>query len=114
MGLRDTDLPLLTPMVLKKNGTLEAFERKKFYNSIALAVRKPLRNQPAMEEFAHAIEQDISLVEASISSADLGRRVLGWLQKHDAMGYLRYASVHEELSSPADFVKLIERLQKKT
>ena len=110
MGLRDTDVPLLTPMVLKKNGTLEAFERKKIYNSIVLAVRKPLRNQAAMEEFAHAMEQDVSLLEASVSSAELGRQVLVWLRKHDAMGYLRYASVHEELNSPADFVKLIKRL----
>ncbi len=112
-GARIADLPLLSPMVLKKNGALEAFDRKKLYNSIVLSVRKPRRNTPAVEKFVNEMEQELAAADANISTAELGRRVLEWLRGNDKMGYLRYASVHEELNSPEDFLELITRLQKK-
>ena len=106
-------LPLLAPMVVKKNGALEPFDRKKLYNSIVLSVRKPRRNTPAVEKFVNEVEEESAGAESNMSSAEIGRRVLEWLRGNDKMGYLRYASVHEELNSPEDFIELVTRLQKK-
>ncbi len=105
------DLPLLTPSVLKRNGTLTPFKREKLHNSIAYAVRKNNRNMDAIEEFVGKVEQEVSLKESDISSAELGEQVMEWLRQHDQMGYLRYASVHKELNSLEDFAKLISRLR---
>jgi transcriptional repressor NrdR len=107
VGLRTADLPLLQPMVEKKDGTLEVFNKKKLHNSIAMAVRKPKRDDLPIDNFIQQIEASIG---ENVSSTELGTQVLEWLCEHDDMGYLRYASVHEELNSPADFIALIKRL----
>lgn len=113
LGVHHAGLPLLAPMVAKKNGALQPFDRKKLYNSIVLSVRKPRRNAEAVEKFVNEMEEEAAESESNISSAEIGRRVLEWLRGNDTMGYLRYASVHEELNSPEDFIKLVARLQKK-
>lgn len=110
IGVRDTSLPLIAPMVIKKNGKMEAFDRKKIYNSIVLSMHKSRRDLPAIEAFASEIEQEAALIEENIPSAELGKMVLEWLKTQDPIAYLRYASIHEELNSLQDFADLIKRL----
>ena len=98
-------------MVVKKNGALEKFDNQKLYNSIVFSMRKPARNALETQKFVDEMEQESAGLDANISTAELGRRVLEWLRQNDKMGYLRYASVHEELNSPEDFARLLARLK---
>ena len=115
VGARDVNLPLLTPMVAKKDGTVESFDHKKLHNSVVRAIHKRQRSAQTIkkiEEFADSLEQEVSLSEANISSVELGQRALSWLRANDELGYLRYASMHEEFNTPDDFIKILSRLKK--
>ena len=111
LGTRADFPPLFAPKVVKKNGALEEFDAKKLYNSIALSVRKQNRDAVETQKFVDDMAQESAGLDANISTAELGRRVLEWLRRNDKMGYLRYASVHEELNSPEDFARLLARLK---
>lgn len=99
---------LRLPMVVKKDGRREAFDRDKVARGIALACRK--RPIPAERIEAAVDRVEAALLERGereIASVDIGRLVLDALQGLDPVAWLRFASVYQELESAEAFLELV-------
>jgi transcriptional repressor NrdR len=96
------------PLVIKKNGAREPFERDKILAGLRIACRKRPISARHIDEAAARVEQEVVATGGSeIPAAEVGRIVLTELQGLDLVGYLRFASVYQEIQSAEDFLKLL-------
>ncbi len=96
------------PLVIKKNGSREPFDRDKIHSGLRVACRKRPVSARHIEEAAARVEAaSLALGGSEIPSAEVGRIVLAELEGLDLVGYLRFASVYQEIQSAEDFLKLL-------
>jgi len=96
------------PLVIKRDGSREPFEREKILSGLRVACRKRTITALQMEEATDRVEQHVlSAPGNEILASDIGRLVLDELRGMDLVGYLRFASVYQEVQSPSDFIKLL-------
>ena len=110
-GDRALSPELFSPMVVKKSGAYEPLDRKKLARSIAVSLRKSRREAVNVDAMAEEVAEEVAGRDTPADTRAVGEMILARLKKADPMGYLRYASVHREMSSPADFAKLLESLE---
>ena len=97
-----------TPLVIKKNGQRVPFSRDKIADGLGVACRKRPVSASRLEEAARRIEdQAVALGRSEIPSAEVGRLVLAELKTMDLVGYLRFASVYQEIESADQFLELL-------
>lgn len=102
--------------VIKKNGSLQAYDRSK----LEAGIKKALEKRPVTPDEFHAfmleVEQDImqnqhvgtdSKEQAKISVKEVGSIVLERLKKFDEVAYIRFASVYRSFDDIASFKKEI-------
>lgn len=105
-------LPLLKPLVIKKSGKTEAFNRQKLMQSVAIAVCKPRRDNVPLDGIVADIEQEIENAEdGALPTHIIGTRVLTALRQYDIIAYLRYASVYKAMNSIDDFKALLDEIK---
>lgn len=89
--------------VLKRDGTMEPFDRDK----MAAGIRKALVNRPVGEEqlasLLSKIEARLRRKGPEITSQQIGLEILSSLQKLDQVAYLRFASVYKDFQQASDF-----------
>lgn len=112
-GAVSEDLPLLQPKVIKKNGHVEPFNRDKLLRSIAVAIRKIDRTETSPEDITDHVENEINLAmeHEYINSHRIGELVMDSLRRRNALAFVRYASMHKEMETLADFKTLLKTLQ---
>ena len=97
-----------TPLVIKKNGQRVPFSRDKVALGLGVACRKRPITAARLDEAVRRIEdQAIALGRNEIPSAEVGRLVLAELKSMDLVGYLRFASVYQEIESADQFLELL-------
>lgn len=107
-----TEKPLL--MVLKKDGTIEPFERNKLIRGVFNAIKKRPVDINQVEKFADDIEiYCANRMLSNISTREIGEIILENLKKIDEVAYIRFASVYKEFSDVEGFVKEICELDEK-
>jgi len=117
-GIRFTTyerLELALPMVIKKDGRREPFDREK----IQIGLLRPCMKRPVsmetVEQTVELIEKRIAeLCEKEISSGDIGEFVLEALKDLDKVAYIRFASVYREFSDVNQFVEVLKTLTTST
>ena len=110
-GDRALSPELFTPMVVKKSGAYEPLDRKKLARSIAVSLRKSRREAVNVNAVAEEVAEEVAGRDAPADTRVIGEMILARLKELDPMGYLRYASVHREMSSPDDFAELLKSLR---
>ena len=99
----------LNPIVVKKDGSHELFDKNKVLSGLLKACQK--RPVDAMA-IADEIEAEIqSSMKSEITSNKIGEMVMEKLRKLDAVAYVRFASVHREFKDIDSFVKEISSLK---
>ncbi|HEC24685.1 MAG TPA: transcriptional repressor NrdR [bacterium] len=86
---------VLSPLIVKKDGRRESFDRQKILNGIIKACEKRPVPYYGIEEMVQSVERwidEINLKE--IKSEDIGKFVLNKLKSLDAISYIRFASVY--------------------
>ncbi len=97
------------PLVVKKDGSREPFDRLKELQGLQLACRKRAISAQTLEDAADRIEHALlSSGGSELAADDIGRQVLTELRSLDLVGYLRFASVYQDIQSPSDFLLLLE------
>ena len=100
-------------MVVKKDGSREAFDRKKVLNGIMRACEK---RPVSFEEMEHLVNQVESAATASvdneISSAKIGEEIMNGLRDLDEVAYVRFASVYRRFQDINTFMEELEILLK--
>ena len=98
-------------MVLKRDGTKEAFDREKLARSIMTALRKrPYDPNQVERVISSLVRQFETRGEAEITTQTIGNIVLETLSGIDPVAYLRFASVYRDFSSVHDFVAFISSM----
>jgi len=97
------------PLVIKKNGQRAPFSRNKVLEGLQIACRKRPVTAVQLDESVQRIEdQVLSQGRNEVPSALVGKLVLGELKKMDLVGYLRFASVYQEIESADQFLELLQ------
>ncbi len=97
------------PVVVKKNGTKELFDKNKMLTGLMKACEKRPVNA---ESVAAEIEAEIqNSLRREITSSELGEIVMEKLRALDAVAYVRFASVHREFKDVETFMKELQTLK---
>ena len=98
-------------MVVKKDGSRQAFDRSKIINGVIKSCEKRPVSLEDIERLVDKIEFDINnRMEKEITSDYIGELVMTELQKLDEVAYVRFASVYRQFTDVNTFVKEIEKL----
>jgi transcriptional repressor NrdR len=101
------------PMVVKKDGRREAFNREKIIGGIKMACRKRPISMAKIEEFVDSLEgyfQEQGKKETE--STDIGERVITELKEWDEVAYVRFASVYRQFKDISQFMSELEEILK--
>ena len=97
------------PVVVKKNGAKELFDKNKMLTGLLKACEKRPVNA---ESVAAEIEAEIhNSLRSEITSSELGEMVMEKLRALDAVAYVRFASVHREFKDVETFMKELQTLK---
>ena len=103
------------PMIIKKDGTREPFDRLKVFNGIQRACEKRPVSSDQMTLAARRIEEWVQEQDVrEISSLDVGEHVMTELKALDDVAYVRFASVYRSFRDVNEFVSEVQRMLKKT
>ncbi|MBF0117940.1 MAG: transcriptional regulator NrdR [Desulfobacterales bacterium] len=99
------------PMIIKKDGRRELFNREKILSGITKACEKRNISINIIEKFINEIEKElIGTHEKEISSKLIGEKVMAKLHEIDDVAYVRFASVYREFKDISDFVDELKNL----
>jgi transcriptional repressor NrdR len=101
----------ILPMVVKRDGRREPFDRLK----IVAGVRKAVEKRPVSSEKIEALVDDIenALMERAakeINSTEIGEMVMNRLKELDDVAYVRFASVYRQFKDINAFMDEVKKL----
>ncbi len=101
------------PLIIKKDGRREAFDR----NKILSGLRKACEKRPISIETIEDVVQKVELQLSRMDEKEIPARLVGELVMHelkdvDQVAYVRFASVYREFSDVSQFMETLEGLVK--
>jgi transcriptional repressor NrdR len=105
----------LNPLVVKKDGRREAFDRDKLIAGLKKACEKRPVSVDQLEAFVTELERKLQeLGEKEVTSTALGQLIMERLPLLDEVAYVRFASVYRSFRDISEFMdELKEILQTK-
>ena len=101
------------PMVVKKDGRREPFDRLKILSGLKKACEKRPVSIQTLEEVTGRIEKKIQeMGETEIPSKVVGEEVMRELRELDQVAYVRFASVYQEFKDVNQFMSELKDLLK--
>ena len=98
-------------MIIKKDGSRQAFDRDKLMNGIIKACEKRPVALADIEGVVDSIERGLNnMMEKEVKSTFLGELVMEQLKDLDEVAYVRFASVYRSFKDVNTFIKEIEAL----
>jgi transcriptional repressor NrdR len=93
------------PMVVKKDGRRETFDRGKILGGIKKACEKRPISMDAIEEVVERIEQECQELQLKeIPTSIIGEKIMNELHNLDGVAYVRFASVYRDFKDPNEFL----------
>lgn len=103
----------LLPVVVKKDGRREPFDRMKIMAGLTKACEKRPVGVEAIEQITDRIERAIAdRGEKEVPSAVVGEAVVQALRELDTVAYVRFASVYRSFQDIDEFMEELEGLLK--
>jgi transcriptional repressor NrdR len=101
----------ILPLVVKKDGRREAYDRLKIIAGLRKACEKRPVGVSTIEEAADRIERFLqSLGDKEVSSAVIGEEVMRQLYELDKVAYVRFASVYRSFQDLDAFMQELKDL----
>ena len=98
-------------IVIKKDGSRQAFDRSKVMNGIIRACEKRPVTVEQMEKAVNSIELKIhNKMKKEITSLEVGELVMEALKELDDVAYVRFASVYRQFKDINAFVDELQKL----
>jgi transcriptional repressor NrdR len=99
------------PMVIKKDGRREAFDRQKIIAGVKRACEKRPVSAENIERIADEIERQLlESGEREVQSTVIGEAVMAALHKLDEVAYVRFASVYRSFKDLNEFMSELKEL----
>ncbi|OGQ13593.1 MAG: transcriptional regulator NrdR [Deltaproteobacteria bacterium RIFCSPHIGHO2_02_FULL_40_11] len=100
------------PMVIKKDGRREPFDRLKIKRGIEKACQKRSISVDRVDELLAEVERHFQEgTDREVKTITIGEYVMGKLKKIDEVAYVRFASVYREFKDVSEFVKELNLLK---
>jgi transcriptional repressor NrdR len=104
----------ILPMVVKKDGRRETFDRMKIRNGVMKACEKRPISMESMEKIVENIEQACQEFQGEeIPSTVIGEKVMKELKTLDGVAYVRFASVYRQFRDVGEFMTELKDLLSK-
>ena len=101
------------PMIVKKDGRREPFNRGKIIEGIKKACQKRPVSVTKIEEFVDSVEFHFQeLGKKEIDSTEIGEMVINSLKEWDEVAYVRFASVYRQFRDINEFMNELEGILK--
>jgi transcriptional repressor NrdR len=101
----------ILPLVVKKDGRREAFERTKLLAGLTRACQKRGVALTELESIVDAVERElIDSGEKEIDAAVIGEKVMPLLRAKDEVAYVRFASVYRSFRDLEEFRAELEKI----
>lgn len=99
----------ILPLVVKKDGRREAFNREKIIEGMKKACQKRLVSITQIDEFVDSLELYFQeLGKKEIESKEIGEKVMNTLREWDEVAYVRFASVYRQFKDIHEFMSELE------
>jgi transcriptional repressor NrdR len=99
------------PVLVKKDGRREPFDRLKIIAGIKKACEKRPISMDAIETMVDNVEQACQEYQGKeIPSSMVGEKVMKELQRVDGVAYVRFASVYRQFRDVGDFMEELKDL----
>ncbi len=99
------------PMLIKKDGRRETWERTKVVDGLKKACEKRPVSMSDIEDFVDALERDLQdMGEREIPVKLVGARIMDGLRKLDEVAYVRFASVYRQFKDLNEFMDELKGL----
>jgi transcriptional repressor NrdR len=99
------------PLVIKKDGRREAFERAKILGGLKRACEKRPIGVTDLEKVVSRIEHELSeRAEKEVTSTEIGQMAMDELRKLDQVAYVRFASVYRQFKDINEFMDELKGL----
>ena len=101
------------PMVVKRGGGRQPFDRNKLLLGLKLACRKrPVKGED-LESVVQQIEQwALTRGDREIHAAEVGQRAMHYLHDLDPVAYVRFVSVYRSFETVEEFEHLLHEMEK--
>ena len=101
----------MLPVVVKKDGAREPFEREKVLRGVRLACNKRPVAIAQIERFIDDLERELIDGEAKeVQSQEIGERVMRLLRELDEVAYVRFASVYRSFRDIDEFRSELDKM----
>ena len=98
-------------MVIKRDGSRQAFDRMKVMNGIIKACEKRPVSMDTSEYMVDQIERGLNnMMKKEVESSFIGELIMKQLREVDQVAYVRFASVYRDFADVETFVAEIEKL----
>jgi len=95
--------------VIKKDGSREAYDRRKIRQGLVLALHKRPVPTERLDEMLQEIEDELTAsYDAEIPIGSIGDLVMRRLRQEDQVAYVRFASVYRDFKDVSEFVQEVE------
>lgn len=102
------------PLVIKKDGRREPFDRSKILSGLQKACEKRPVSVTVLEKLVERIEQRLEEAgEREVQSRDIGEKIMQELQNLDEVAYVRFASVYRSFKDVNEFMNEVKELLEK-
>jgi transcriptional repressor NrdR len=102
------------PLVIKKDGRRELFDRGKILNGLQKACEKRPISVNVLEKLIERIEQRLQESgEREVLSREIGEQIMQELQSLDEVAYVRFASVYRSFKDVNEFMSEVKELLEK-
>jgi len=104
-------LEVMMPMMIKKDGRREAWDRHKVADGLKKACEKRPVSMADIEEFVDSLERRLQdLGEREVPAKQVGEWVMEGLSKMDDVAYVRFASVYRQFKDLNEFMDELQGL----
>lgn len=101
----------IMPLVVKKDGRREAFDRKKIIHGLKAACQKRPVSLEQIEEIVEQVERSLQETgEREVPATLIGEQVMQALQSLDEVAYVRFASVYRAFQDIGEFMSELKGL----
>ncbi|AKF06936.1 transcriptional regulator NrdR [Sandaracinus amylolyticus] len=99
------------PLVVKKDGRREPFDRMKILGGVRRACEKRPVSQESLERLVDRLERElVETGEKEVPSSMIGEKAMDALRELDPVAYVRFASVYRSFADLHEFMAEIAQL----
>ena len=99
------------PMVVKKDGRREPWDREKILRGLTKACEKRPIPVGDIERLADEVGRNLgSLGESEVSATEIGEQLMAGLRRLDEVAYVRFASVYRSFKDVEEFMHELSSL----